>query len=228
MESIHVALVTTNNPEREKIEKYLIQNGIKISSFLGVDNKTVDILFNTSPCLILLDLDLKTTDGIEVCYQLKIQKKSNSFVFLMSDKNDEYIQIEAYKVGADDFLIKPINPRVLLKKIYAITKRVNEDSSLSPNNESLEYKGVLIDQERYLLLKDDREISLPPKGFEILVLLFKNPNRIFTREEIFRKVWKRDEDVNFRVIDVHIRKIREKLGNYLIETVKGVGYRLAS
>jgi two-component system, OmpR family, alkaline phosphatase synthesis response regulator PhoP len=177
------------------------------------------------PQIILLEIELEGMDGIAACAEIrKIPKLKNSFLMVLTDLTDEYIQIAALNAGADDYIFKSLSPRVLLRKIFAIINRIDPKSLIKGNLISLgEY---IIDRERYLLLKGNEEISLPRKEFELLFLLSDNPTKVFSREEIFSSVWGFDFDPKNRTVDVHIRNLRKKIGRKYIGTLKGKGYFL--
>lgn len=221
-----IAVIISNQKQQVSFFKLFEKEGFEVLEFSEISPNKIDSLANMSPEVILLDLELPGTDGIEVCYQLKIEKKVKSFVVLLSNKPEEYIQLEAFKVGADDYLSKNINQRVLVKKVKALLKRSFSSQHASPIK-SLQYKNIIVDKESYVIYKDQKMISLPKKDFEILVMFLSNPNKIYTREDIYKRIWDSSDGFNTRIIDVHIRKIRALLGDYLIETVKGTGYKLA-
>ena len=137
-----------------------------------------------------------------------------------------YIQVAAFKAGADDFIRHPINLRLLQKKIAALLKR-KPQNRIDSSYQVLSYKNLIIDRNRYIIALNSKEIKLPKKEFEMLYLLLNNPQKVFSREEIYEHVWNKIASNNDRIIDVHIKKIREKIGERLIKTVKGVGYQLA-
>ncbi|MCB0408806.1 MAG: response regulator transcription factor [Flavobacteriales bacterium] len=221
-----IAVIIGNQNQQQSFLKLFDKEGFEVVEFSEISPTKIDWLVNMSPDIILLDLELPGTDGIEVCHQLKNEKKVKSFVVLLSNQPEEYIQLEAFKVGADDYLSKNINQRVLVKKVKALLKRSFSTQKVTPVK-SLQYKNIVVDKESYVIYKDQKMISLPKKDFEILVMFLSNPNKIYTREDIYKRIWDSPEGFNTRIIDVHIRKIRAKLGDYLIETVKGIGYKLA-
>ena len=186
----------------------------------------IELIKNLSPQVVLIEMDLGGLDAIELCYQLKMEKKTKAFVIIYSTQPEEYIQLEAYKVGVDDYIIKPVSNRLLLKKINALIKRTDQTRINSSNNK-IAFKDIVIDRESYTILRGSEKIELPKKEFELLYLLINNPDKTYTRNEIYKQVWDNLDNFNPRIIDVHVRKIREKIGESLINTVKGVGYQLA-
>ncbi|MCB9360359.1 MAG: response regulator transcription factor [Flavobacteriales bacterium] len=221
-----IAVLSTNKIESHELISLFNKEGYEAVFYSDAKKQTLNNIINTSPDIVLIDLDLETTDGIEVCYFLRNEKKTNSFLLLFSDKTEEYIEIEAFKAGADDYIIKPINPRLFVRKIKAILNRSNQEKE-KIKQKQLVFKDVTVDLDSYTVFKEDKETYLPRKDFEILQLFILNPKKVYSREEIYKLVWSSEESFNPRIIDVHIRKIREKVGNYFIETIKGVGYKLS-
>ncbi|MBL4593494.1 MAG: response regulator transcription factor [Flavobacteriales bacterium] len=221
-----IDILSINSSELEITKKLFESEGYDVVTYSSVDEEKINSIYKSQPDIILLDLDIDNSDGIELCHQLKSKKALNSFIVLFTEHQEEYIQLEAFKAGADDYIIKPINPIILVKKIKALLKR----KPLNPRQSQpkiLSYNQLKIDRDSYLVYNDGQSFSLPRKEFEMLFLLINTPQKVFSREEIFRQVWKEDKCMNTRVIDVHIRKIREKIGDNIINTVKGVGYQLA-
>ena len=164
--------------------------------------------------------------GIEACSEIKeINELSNTIIIFLSARSEDYTQISAYDAGADDYISKPIKPKVLLKKISNIAKKINSEKNLS---QILNLGNIIINKEEYVVYKDKNEIILPRKAFELLFLLASKPERVFKREEIMNHVWGTQVVVGDRTIDVHIRKLREKIGEKHIRTIKGVGYKFKS
>jgi len=175
------------------------------------------------PHLIILDVMMPEMDGIEACNEIKSKPKlENTIVLFLTARGEDYSQIAGFEAGADDYVTKPVKPKVLLSRIKALLRRYKEDED---TQDRYEIKDLIIDKTRYLVIKNEKEIILPKKEFELLLLLASKPDKVFTREEIFSKVWGDDVVVGDRTIDVHIRKIREKIGLENIKTIKGVGYK---
>ncbi len=176
-----------------------------------------------SPHLIILDVMMPDMDGIETCREIReIPGLKNVMIAFLTARNEDYSQIAGFDVGADDYINKPIKPRVLISRIKALLKR--SGTTEPAQSDKGDMGGIKIDRERYLVIKDGVEINLPKKEFELLDLLASKPGKVFTREIILDKVWGGDVVVGDRTIDVHIRKLREKLGEDFIRTVKGIGY----
>jgi two-component system alkaline phosphatase synthesis response regulator PhoP len=178
------------------------------------------------PHLILLDVMMPEMDGIETCEELRKNTKLNKTVIaFLTARAEDYSQIAGFDAGADDYISKPIKPKVLISRIKALLKRFGTSDPESVKNFNTAITGLVIDKERYIIIKDNEEFALPKKEFELLALLASKPEKVFTREEIYNSVWGDNIIVGDRTIDVHIRKLREKIGDNHIRTIKGVGYK---
>jgi len=180
------------------------------------------------PQLILLDVMMPEMDGIETCEEIrKIPGLENTVIAFLTARGEDYSQIAGFEAGGDDYIIKPIKPKVLISRIRALLKRYEYISSdaTEPAHSIISHEGLVLDRERFLVLKEGEELNLPKKEFELLALLVSRPEKVYTREEIFHKVWGDDVVVGDRTIDVHIRKLRGKIGEDHIKTIKGVGYK---
>lgn len=174
------------------------------------------------PDLILLDIMMPNMDGIEACRIIKENDKlKDIFIAFLTARGEEYSEIAGFEVGADDYITKPIKPRVLLSRIKAILKRKKENEF----SDVLQIGDISINRSSFDVKLRGENLVLPKKEFELLFLLASKPGKVFTREVILNKVWGMDVSVVDRTIDVHIRKIREKIGDHRIKTVKGVGYK---
>jgi two-component system alkaline phosphatase synthesis response regulator PhoP len=183
----------------------------------------IDIAKTFVPDLILLDVMMPEMDGIETCVELRENEELNgSIIAFLTARGEDYSQIAGFEAGADDYIPKPIKPRVLISRIQALLRRKGQSSD-APVQE--EIGGIVIDKDKYLVIFKGNELNLPKKEFELLALLMSKPGRVFTREIILNTIWGNDVVVGDRTIDVHIRKLREKIGNKIIKTVKGVGYK---
>lgn len=185
------------------------------------------------PHLILLDIMMPEMDGVEVCRELRAMPEfKDTLIAFLTARSEDYSQIVGFEVGGDDYIAKPVRPRVLLSRIAALLRRVSEPSApaeTTKNTKIIEIGDLRIDREQYLVFKEGEEEAFifAKKEFELLFLLATKPNKVFTREEIFSQVWGSDVIVGNRTIDVHIRKIREKIGENYIKTIKGIGYKFA-
>ena len=174
------------------------------------------------PNLILLDVMMPEMDGMEVCENLrKMRRLDNTFIVFLTARSEEYSEISGFNVGADDYITKPIKPRLLISRIQAILRR---GSSKSIEKEEITIDGLQINKTTFQLFHDSQEIKLAKKEFHLLYCLMTLPGKVFSRDDIIREVWN-DSFVGDRTIDVHVRKIREKIGSRYIKTIKGVGYK---
>ena len=175
------------------------------------------------PNIILMDVMMPEMSGIEACSEIKqIDELSETMIIFLSARSEDYTQISAYDAGADDYISKPIKPKILLKKISNIAKKIKSNKNIPI---VLDLGSIKINREEYLVTQNKNEIMLPRKEFELLFLLASKPEKVFTRDEIMNKVWGTQVVVGDRTIDVHIRKLREKIGDKHIKTLKGVGYK---
>lgn len=176
-----------------------------------------------NPHLIILDVMMPRMDGIETCTEIKqMPELANVLILFLTARGEDYSQIAGFDAGADDYVTKPVKPKVLVSRIKALLRRYSDEVE---KESILEFKDFTIDKDRYLIVKGDKEIILPKKEFQLLLLLTSRPDKVFSRDEIFAQVWGNNVIVGDRTIDVHIRKIREKLEIDTIKTVKGVGYK---
>lgn len=176
------------------------------------------------PQLVLVDLLMSELDGIDICMELRHKPElANTLIVFHTERNEDYSQIAAFNAGADDYIIKPVKPRVLVSRLKALLKR---HSNHQVEIDKAQMTGLTIDRERYLIFLEGEEIVLPRKEFELLSLLNTSPRKVFTRKEISQLIWGYEIFAKNRTIDVHIRKLREKLGDRYIKTIKGIGYSL--
>lgn len=188
----------------------------------GVD--AVKMARENKPDLIILDIMMPKQDGIETCRQLReIEKLKDCFIVFLTARNEEFVEVMGFNAGADDYIAKPIKPRALISRINAILRRSGgkEEAQLP----KISIDDLVIDRETFVVTKAAKPINLAKKEFELLYLLASKPGKVFTRDMILEQIWGNDVVVINRTIDVHIRKLREKVGDAYIETVKGVGYK---
>lgn len=175
------------------------------------------------PDIILLDVMMPEMDGIETCRALReLPQFEHTIIAFLTARNEDYSQVAGFDVGADDYIAKPIKPRVLVSRLKALLRRYDSKETRSAY---IKVGNLAIDRERYVIVSNGNEMTIPRKEFELLYLLASKPGKVFKREEILNEIWGRDIIVGDRTIDVHIRKLREKLGDDLIKTVKGIGYK---
>ena len=218
-------LVVDDEPDILEFLKYNLQReGFRVST---ADNgiKGLNEAKRVNPDLILLDIMMPEMDGVEVCRQIRAEKRfDNTIVAFLTARDEDYSQIAALDVGGDDYITKPIRPRVLISRVKALLRRSDRKQD-EQTYEPLKVGDLVIDKERVIVERRNEKIELAKKEFELISLLASKPGKVFTREEIFNKIWGTDVIVGNRTIDVHIRKLREKLGNDYIKTIKGVGYK---
>ncbi len=205
-----------------KKEGFLVQSATN-----GKDAISKAISFK--PHLILLDVMMPGMDGIEACDELrKIPELEKTLIAFLTARGEDYSQIAGFEAGADDYITKPVKPKVLLSRIKALLKRFGQsstgDSQIS-DEQIITHNDITIDKNKYVVIQNGKQMELPRKEFELLSLLVSRPDRVFTRDEIFHQIWGDDVIVGDRTIDVHIRKLREKIGEDRIKTIKGVGYK---
>jgi len=181
----------------------------------------LEIAKKFQPHLIVLDVIMPGMDGIETCQELRqVPTLNKTLIAFYTARNEDYTQIAAFSAGADDYIIKPIKANVLLLRIAALLKR-HKSKEQSKN---LTVGSIKIDRERYIVFNGNKEVVLPRKEFELLALLLTAPRKVFTRNEIYQEIWGGEFGEKNRTIDVHVRKLREKIGDQYIKTIKGVGY----
>lgn len=224
MESFKILLVDDEPDILEFLGYNLRKEGYEVM----VSNNGKDALNkakNFLPHLIILDVMMPEMDGIEACTEIrKMPEMQNAIIVFLTARGEDYSQIAGFEAGADDYVTKPIKPRVLVSRIKALLRRYKEEPEVVAIP-VIDTKEFSIDREKYVVIKNSAEINLARKEFELLSLLVSKPNKVFTREEILSVIWGDDVVVGDRTIDVHVRKIREKLDTQSIKTIKGVGYK---
>lgn len=220
---MHKILLVDDDPDILELLKYNLQKeGYQI--FTAKDGmEAIKLASKYTPHLILMDVMMPKMDGMEACEELRsLEDFQDTIIVLLTARGEDFSQIAGFNAGADDYIIKPIKPRVLVSKIASLLRRtVSKQSEINTI-----FKGVRIDSDKHQVIKDGEEIKFARKEFELLKLMFSDIGKVFTRDEIMRTVWGAEVFVGDRTIDVHIRKLREKLGEDIIETIKGVGYRV--
>lgn len=217
-------LCVDDEPDILEILKYNLSNkGYQIST--AKDGKiAVKKAKETNPNLIIMDIMMPNMDGIEACEILRSDESFNdTLIMFLTARGEDYSYVAAYEAGADDYVTKPVKPKILLSKVKALLRRSKKYSEKEVDE--IEFGDLRINREKYKVYTSDRSISLPRKEFELLNLLASKPDKVFKREKIMEKVWGEQVVVGDRTIDVHIRKLRKKIGDKYFKTIKGVGYK---
>jgi two-component system alkaline phosphatase synthesis response regulator PhoP len=202
------------NLKKEGYDVYTATNG----------KDAIQIALDVRPQLIILDVMMPEMDGIETCEEMRKQPElANAVIAFLTARGEDYSQIAGFEAGADDYISKPTKPKVLVSRVKALLRRTEHTGASTEVDRS--DASIIIDKSRYVVVKDGQEMELPKKEFELLALLYSKPQKVFTRDEIFNTIWGDNVIVGDRTIDVHIRKLREKIGDDYIKTIKGVGYK---
>jgi two-component system alkaline phosphatase synthesis response regulator PhoP len=219
---IKILLVDDEQDILEIVGYNLSQEGYKIVTASN-GKEAIAVAKKELPQLIIMDVMMPEMDGMEACENIrKLPELSNVIIAFLTARSEDYSQVAGFDAGADDYIPKPIKPKLLVRKVKALLRRLKNDALSS---ETLNVGGIEINREEYKIFKDSIEIVLPRKEFELFYLLASKPGKVFKREEILDKVWGNEVIVGGRTIDVHIRKLREKIGEDFFKTIKGVGYK---
>jgi two-component system alkaline phosphatase synthesis response regulator PhoP len=223
MEQKRILIADDEKDILELLEYTFQKEGFEV--FLASDGEaTLKAARSVIPDIILLDIMMPKMDGIEVCRNLRNDARfEDSIIIILTARGEEYSEVAGFEAGADDYVTKPVKLRALLQRIDTLQRRGPKQVA-----ESIVLNGVVIDREKYAVIVSGEEVKLPRKEFELLFLLASNPNKVVTRDRIFEAIWGRDVIVVDRTIDVHIRRLRAKIGDDLIQTVKGVGYKFVA
>jgi two-component system alkaline phosphatase synthesis response regulator PhoP len=216
-------LLVDDDPDILEIVSYnLVQEGFEI--FTASNGKeAIFKAIKEVPDLIIMDVMMPEMDGVEACENIRrIPALNHVIITFLTARSEDYSQVAGFDAGADDYITKPIKPKLLVSKVKALLRRINDQDK---NSETINIHGIEINREEYKIIKDGVLIALPRKEFELFYLLASKPGKVFKREEILEKVWGSDVIVGGRTIDVHIRKLREKIGEDFFKTIKGVGYK---
>lgn len=214
-------LIADDEPDILEILKYNLESeGCEVITARDGD-EALEMAKKTQPDLIVLDVMMPRKTGVEVCQILRAQPAfRETLIIFLTAVSDEVSEIKGLETGADDYISKPVSPKVFISRVNALFRRVTR-----PDSRKIELKGIVIDPERFIVTVEGREVTLAKKEFELLYLLAQKPGRVFLRNEILNQVWGNEVIVGDRTVDVHIRKIRQKLEADYIRTVKGVGYK---
>jgi two-component system, OmpR family, alkaline phosphatase synthesis response regulator PhoP len=217
-------LIVDDEPDILDFLSYnLRREGFEVST-ASSGNEALEMALKVHPQLIILDIMMPEMDGMEVCRRLRLNPEFNkTTIAFLTARDEDLSQINALDVGGDDFIAKPIKPQVLISRINALLRR--NKTEIMGAESIIRIANLVINKEKIQVLKDNEIIDLPKKEFELLLLLVSKPGKVFTREEIYSKIWGNDVIVGDRTIDVHIRKLREKIGVENIKTFKGIGYK---
>ena len=219
---IKILLVDDEQDILEIVGYNLSQEGYKIVTASN-GKEAIAVAKKELPQLIIMDVMMPEMDGMEACENIrKLPELSNVIIAFLTARSEDYSQVAGFDAGADDYIPKPIKPKLWVRKVKALLRRLKNDALSS---ETLNVGGIEINREEYKIFKDSIEIVLPRKEFELFYLLASKPGKVFKREEILDKVWGNEVIVGGRTIDVHIRKLREKIGEDFFKTIKGVGYK---
>ena len=220
-------LVVDDDPDIIEIISYNLKKENYKVFFCYNGTDSIKIAEKEKPDLIILDIMMPGMDGIQVCEKLRSKNKfNNTIIMFLSARGEDFTHIAAYDAGADDFVNKPLKPRLLISKVRSLLRRTNKINNVS--SMKLNFKGLIIDKEEYTVKIKGEKLILPRKEFELLFMLSSNVGKVIKREEIMNQIWGEDVIVGDRTIDVHIRKLRKKVGSNFIKTIKGIGYKFIS
>ena len=220
-------LVVDDDPDIIEIISYNLKKENYKVFFCYNGTDSIKIAEKEKPDLIILDVMMPGMDGIQVCEKLRSKNKfNNTIIMFLSARGEDFTHIAAYDAGADDFVNKPLKPRLLISKVRSLLRRTNKINNVS--SMKLNFKGLIIDKEEYTVKIKGEKLILPRKEFELLFMLSSNTGKVIKREEIMNQIWGEDVIVGDRTIDVHIRKLRKKIGSNFIKTIKGIGYKFIS
>lgn len=227
MESKNITiLIADDEPDVLEFVQYNLQKEGFIVLTAPNGQKAIDMAKKYLPQLIILDIMMPELDGMQACRELvALPEMKDTIIVFLTARSEEFTQVMALDLGADDYITKPIRPRLLVSKIKSLLRRFQKTETSEDAETLIAIADLVIDKNTYTLKMNGHPIELPRKEFALLYLLASRPGRVFTREEILNKVWGTDVIVNDRTIDVHIRKLREKLGKGYIKTLKGIGYK---
>lgn len=216
-------LVVDDDPDIVELLEYnLRKEGYAVASAPD-GRKALEVAPQFGPDIILLDVMMPHLDGIATCRQLReMPKFKDTYIIFLTARAEEFSEVAAFEAGADDFIAKPIKPRALLSRLAAFVRRDRDPQSVQ---DTIEINGLKIDRTGFSVYQEGRKITLPKKEFELLAFLAATPHKVFGREELLQNIWGNDVFVLARTVDVHVRKVREKVGDHHIQTIKGVGYK---
>jgi len=225
MDSAKILIVDDELDILEFLQYNLVKERYEVS-IASDGEEGIKIAERELPQLVILDIMMPKMDGVEVCRHLRSKHEfDKTLIAFLTAREEDYSQIAALDVGGDDYITKPIRPRVFVSRIKALLRRSDRQKPKEEAEEIIKVGDLAIDRERVTVQQGENTIELAKKEFELLYLLVSKPGKVFSREEIFNKVWGTDVIVGNRTIDVHVRKLREKIGDHYIKTIKGIGYK---
>jgi two-component system alkaline phosphatase synthesis response regulator PhoP len=219
----HKVLVVDDEPDILELLQYnLIKEGYEVKTAPD-GKKALEVAKDFAPNLILMDIMMPNIDGVETGRRMReMPELSGTYIIFLTARAEEYSEVAAFDIGADDYITKPIKPRALMSRIGALFRR---ESKKSKSDDKVTIGDLMIDRKSYTVFNKGVPVTLPKKEFELLFFLAQNPNKVFSRDDLLQNIWGTDVYVLARTVDVHIRKVREKIGEGYIKTVKGVGYK---
>lgn len=219
----HKVLVVDDEPDILELLQYnLVKEGYEVKTAPD-GKKALEVARDFLPNLILMDIMMPNIDGVETGRRMReMPELSGTFIIFLTARAEEYSEVAAFDIGADDYITKPIKPRALMSRISALFRR---ESKKTKQEDKISIGDLVIDRKSYTVFNKGVPVTLPKKEFELLFFLAQNPNKVFSRDDLLQSIWGTDVYVLARTVDVHIRKVREKIGEGYIKTVKGVGYK---
>ncbi|SDY53658.1 two-component system, OmpR family, alkaline phosphatase synthesis response regulator PhoP [Hymenobacter psychrophilus] len=216
-------LVVDDDPDIVELLEYNLRKEGYVVASAADGRQALEVAPQFGPDIVLLDVMMPNLDGIAACRQLReLPKFKDTYIIFLTARAEEFSEVAAFDAGADDFIAKPIKPRALLSRLAAYVRRDKEPQHIS---DTIEINGLTIDRTGFAVYQDGRKITLPKKEFELLAFLAATPHKVFGRDELLQNIWGNDVFVLARTVDVHVRKVREKVGDHHIQTIKGVGYK---
>jgi two-component system alkaline phosphatase synthesis response regulator PhoP len=217
-------LVVDDDPDIVELLEYnLRKEGYEVATAPD-GRKALEVAQQFSPDIVLLDVMMPHLDGIAACRELRAMPRfKDTYILFLTARSEEFSEVAAFDAGADDYLSKPIKPRALMSRLAAVVRRDREPDA--PLSDVIDINGLRIDRTGFAVYQEGRKISLPKKEFELLAFLAASPHKVFGRDELLQNIWGNDVFVLARTVDVHVRKVREKVGEHHIQTIKGVGYK---
>ncbi|GAB2969453.1 response regulator transcription factor [Hymenobacter coalescens] len=217
-------LVVDDDPDIVELLEYnLRKEGYEVATAAD-GRKALEVAPQFGPDIILLDVMMPHLDGIAACRELRaLPRFKDTYILFLTARSEEFSEVAAFDAGADDYLSKPIKPRALMSRLAAVVRRDLEPTT--PQSDVIDINGLRIDRTGFAVYQEGRKITLPKKEFELLAFLAASPHKVFGRDELLQNIWGNDVFVLARTVDVHVRKVREKVGEHHIQTIKGVGYK---